>query len=285
MVNQKVLEKILDQVNTIPPLPQIAYKTLALLRNPESTMQDIAALISLDQVMTRNVLGWANSAQYGLPRTVNTVHQAIMYLGQITVRSIVLTACVSGVLNRELPGYGLERGDLWRHSVGVAIGARLLASKTSKAAAEEAYFAGLLCDIGKLGFEVVLRNKNMDTDEFQDKPFEQVETEMFGINHAALGKVIAQKWMLPDPICQTIFFHHQPSLAKKEEKIIASAVHVADLAAMMIGIGLGGDGLRYTPDPLSFEVLNIKENDMPAILDQVSNYVNDVSDLFGVDKP
>jgi hypothetical protein len=66
--------------------------------------------------------------------------------------------------------------------------------------------------------------------------------------------------------------------------IVTSAVHVADLAAMMIGVGLGSDGLRYAVDPASFDILKIKENDMPEILDKVSTYVNDVADLFGMDK-
>lgn len=283
MVDQSIIEKIMRQVNKMPPLPQIAHKTLALLRNPDSNMAEIANMISLDQVISSNVIGWANSAFYSSARKITTIHQAIMYLGQITVRSIVLTACVSSYLSRSLPGYGLDKGDLWKHSIGVAIGARILAAKTSKAASEDAYFAGLLCDIGKLGMEIALREIDLNTPEWQGRSFEQIESTVLGMNHAELGSLIAQKWMLPESICQTIRFHHEPSKAGKNEKLITSAVHVADLAVMMLGIGIGGDGLRYAADPESLTVLNFSGDDMPVLMDKISTDLESVASEFGLE--
>jgi HD-like signal output (HDOD) protein len=283
MVNQEMIDKLVQQVKELPPLPQIAHKTLALLRNPDSNMSEIAGYIAKDQVMTSTVLSWANSAYYSLPNPVTTVHQAIMYLGQVTVRSIVLTACISTYLNRPLPGYGLERGDLWKHSIGVATGARLIASKFGKGVAEEAYFAGLLCDIGKLAFEFALRELDLSAPVWSQKSFEQMETEIFGINHAALGSRIARNWMLPDSICHTIFHHHKPSGANKQELVITSAVHIADIASMMMGVGLGSDGLRYTADPVAFQVLNFQESDLPALLDKISTTIHEAAGEFGLD--
>lgn len=284
MVDQELLDVIFAQVNSLPPLPQIAHRTLALLRDPNSNIHEIANLIALDQVISRNVLGWANSAYYALPHGVNTLSQAIIYLGQTTVRSIVLTACVSGVLNRALPGYGLDRGDLWLHSISVAIGARQVAARISKAAGEEAYFAGLMCDVGKLGFEIGLRDMDLSTPEWQKKPFDEIETEIFGINHAGMGNIIARKWQLPEGICQTILYHHQPSLAVSNERLVTAAVHIADLAATMVGVGIGGDGLRYQADAEAFDALNFKEHDLPILINEITSNVNRIADDFGLKK-
>lgn len=60
-------------------------------------------------------------------------------------------------MDRPVPGYRLDRGELWKHAVGVAGGARLATQHLGPQVAEEAYHAGLLCDIGKLAFEVLLR--------------------------------------------------------------------------------------------------------------------------------
>lgn len=273
MINQGTIDKLIQQVGDLPPLPQIAYKTLALLRNPESNMSDIASYISMDQMITSRVLSWANSAYYGLPSTVTTVNRATMYLGQITVRSIVLTACVSTYLSRALPGYGMKQGDLWMHSIGVAAGARLISTKLGKTVGEEAYFAGLLCDIGKLAFEVVLRDTDFNQPDWQGKSFDQIETEQFGINHAILGGLIAKKWMLPDSICNVITNHHQPAQAQAHEQVLASAVHIGDLIMMMSSIGNGVDRLRYQTDPLAYKLLKIDESVLPEILESVSSYV------------
>ncbi len=282
MGNQESIDRLVNQVKNLPPLPQIAHKTLALLRNPKSNMTDISNLIGMDQMMTSTVLSWANSAYYGLPNKVTTVHQAIMYLGQVTVQTIVFNACMATYLNRALPGYGLERGELWKHSVGVAAGARLVVSKFGKSVAEEAYFSGLLCDIGKLAFDVALRDTDVNAPQWQDRPFEQSETEIFGINHAALGSRIAQSWMLPESICHAITYHHEPSKARKEAELITSAVHIADMATMMIGLGLGRDGLLYAPDPKAFEVLNFQEEDLPDLLDKINKYIREVATEFGL---
>jgi HD-like signal output (HDOD) protein len=246
-------------------------------------MSDIASYISMDQMMTSRVLSWANSAYYGLPSTVTTVHQATMYLGQVTVRSIVLTACVSTYLSRALPGYGMKRGDLWMHSIGVAAGARQITAKFGKTVGEDAYFAGLLCDIGKLAFEVVLRNTDFNQPDWQGKSFDQVETEQFGINHAILGGLIAKKWMLPDSICNVITNHHQPAQAKTQEQVLASAVHVADLMMMMSEIGNGVDRLRYQTDPLVFKVLQINEADLPGMMENVTSYVRQTASELGLE--
>jgi HD-like signal output (HDOD) protein len=282
MANSESIDKLINQVKKLPPLPQIAHKTLALLRDPKSNMSEIASLIGKDQMMTSTVLSWANSAHYGVPHKVTTVHQAIMYLGQVTVQTIVFNACMATYLNRPLPGYGLERGDLWKHSIGVAAGARLIVAKYGKTVSEEAYFSGLLCDIGKLAFDVALRETDLDTPTWQDRPFEQTEKEVFGINHAALGSQIAQSWMLPTSICHAITFHHEPSKAEKDIGVITSAVHIADLATMMMGLGLGRDGLLYTPDPKAFEILDFRETDLPILLDKISEYIHEVANEFGL---
>ena len=282
-MNKAVIDKLIQQVGDLPPLPQIAQKTLGLLRNPESNMADIASYIAMDQMMTSRVLSWANSAYYGLPSTVTTVHQATMYLGQVTVRSIVLTACVSTYLSRSLPGYRMERGDMWKHSIGVAAGARLLTSQFGKGVAEDAYFAGLLCDIGKLAFEFVLRDVDFDLPEFKDLPFDQIESQVFGVNHAELGGLIAKKWMLPESVIHIITNHHQPEKALPKEQIVTAAVHVSDLLMMMSGIGKGVDTMRYKTNSSAFTTLKINQDDLPKMLDNVTSYVRQTASELGLD--
>lgn len=169
------------------------------------------------------------------------------------------------------------------HSIGVAAGARLIAAKLGKTVAEDAYFAGLLCDIGKLAFEVVLRDTDFNHPNFQQKSFDQIETEQFGINHAILGGLIAKKWMLPESICNVISNHHQPAQARAQEQILTSAVHIADLMMMMSGIGNGVDRLRYQTDPLAFKALKINEADLPTMMESVTSYVRQTASELGLE--
>ncbi|MBI3762774.1 MAG: HDOD domain-containing protein [Chloroflexi bacterium] len=263
---------LIRRVGELPPLPQVAHKALALIRNPDSSMAELADVLSLDQAMAGLVLRWANSAYYGLVHPVSTVRQAVVYLGQSTIQSLVLTASVAAVMERPAPGYGLDRGELWKHAVGVAAAARLVATRFGRQTAEEAYHAGLLCDIGKLAFEVLLRNVDTNSPEWQGRPFSDLEAAHFGIDHASLGAEMARRWNLPRPLVEAIAYHHRPAQAG-EGAILAAAVHVADAAVMALGIGIGRDGLQYALDPAASERLGWSEASFGGLLDRVGPLV------------
>jgi putative nucleotidyltransferase with HDIG domain len=272
---------LIKQVGDLPPIPQVAQKALSLIRNPNSDMGDLAGVLSLDQGMTSTVLKWVNSPYYGLAQQVSTVQQAVVYLGQTTIQNLILAASVSTLLYRPVPGYGLERGDLWKHSIGVANGAQILANHFGEAVASEAYHAGLLCDIGKLAFEVLMRKVDLDRVNWQGKPFSDLEVEVFGFDHAHMGAAMAAKWNLPESLQKAIEFHHSPALAG-EHMPVAAAIHIADAAMMMFGIGVGSDGLRYNLDPNALAILGLKEENIPTLFDQMVNQISTIQAYLGL---
>jgi putative nucleotidyltransferase with HDIG domain len=266
------VDELLRRIGELPPLPAVAQRALALIRNPQSSMADLAETLAMDQAMAGLVLRWANSAYYGLMRPVTTVNQAVVYLGQQTIQSLVLAASVAAFMNRPAPGYGLDRGELWKHAVAVASAARLVAARFGRQMAEEAYGAGLLCDIGKLAFEILLREVDTTGPEWQGRPFSEIEAEHFGVDHASLGAAMARRWNLPGPLVEAIAFHHRPALAT-EGALLAAAVHVGDAAVMTLGIGLGRDGLQYTLDPDACQRLSWNEAEMGNLLDRLGPLV------------
>ncbi|MRS05148.1 HDOD domain-containing protein [bacterium] len=275
------IDELVNQVGNLPPLPQAAQKALALIRDPKSSMSSISDVLGKDQVLTSLILRMANSVYYGLTFPVTTVHQATVVLGQSTIQSIILAASVAPYLERPIPGYGLDRGELWRHSIGVAAGARIVAEPFGHEAAETAYHAGLLCDIGKLAFEFLLRKEHQKFSNWKNMSFEDLENKLFGINHAELGAEIGRRWRLADPLIAAIQFHHTPKLAG-EYGLIASAVHLADSAMMMMGIGIGIDGLQYSLDGYALEVLNFNQHKMDNLITKISEYVNEAEVFIGI---
>ncbi len=126
MTSKGKIDLLLNRLGELPPMPAVAQKALSLIRDPDSSMSELATTLSMDQAMTSLVLRWVNSAYYGLKYPVSTVQQAVTYLGQRTLHSLILAASVATLLERPAPGYALDRGELWRHSIGVAAGARLI---------------------------------------------------------------------------------------------------------------------------------------------------------------
>jgi putative nucleotidyltransferase with HDIG domain len=262
------IEQLIQSAGELPSMPQITQKALAIIRSPEADPAELASILSMDQVLTSLVLRWSNSAYFGIKSQVATVHHAIMVLGLNTLRELLLASSVVRYLNRPVPGYDLKQGELWRHSMGVATGARMVTEHINRKLSEEAYYAGLLCDIGKLAFEKLIRTSDVSLPEWNGNSFLEMERIHFGVDHSMLGAEMARRWHLPDELVAAIAYHHNPSGAQ-DYTMIASAVHVADVAMMMLGVGVGKDGLKYALDAEALKRLKMDDHDLIKLLDNI----------------
>ncbi|MBN2555100.1 MAG: HDOD domain-containing protein [Anaerolineales bacterium] len=274
MIGKRVeIHDLVRRVGDLPPVPMAAEAALAVIRNPSSGMVELAEVLSLDQALASLVVRWANSAYFGLIRPINTVREAVVYLGYQTVQSLILGGSLSSLLERAVPGYGLEKGELWKHSIAVAAGSRLIVRKLSPQKAEEAYLAGLLCDIGKLAMEVLLRD--VDTlSRPAPQTFVDMERDLFGFDHAQLGAEIARKWNLPSGLINTIEYHHRPS-ELEEVSVLVDAVHASDCAAVMMGIGIGNEGLEYELDPEALQRVGLEDHTYFELMGRIGPLVRE----------
>jgi len=273
------LDQLIQEAGKLPPIPQAAQKALALIRNPEANVGSLARIIGADQVLSGQVLRCANSAYYGMSSRLVTVQQAIMALGMNAVQEMIMTSSVSDQLNRPMPGYDLKRGELWQHALGTAIGARLISKHHRLNFDEEAYFAGLLCDIGKLVFERLLRDANLHPSDWGHHSFLELERASFGIDHAMLGAEIARRWSLPDELVTAIACHHAPQAAQHYPQL-AATVHVADVSMMILGIGIGVDGLLYPLEETALDQLGMTGEDLLSLVDEISGQLSKAKDLL-----
>ena len=255
------LEEIIRKVKDIPTLPDITNEIMRLTEDPDSTVQDIENVIMRDQSLTTKVLRLANSAFYGYPRRISTISEASVLLGFQAIRSITLTASIGGLLMKEVPGYGLGKNELWKQSQSCAIISRYIARKVRFARVDQAYVAGLLRDIGKVIVSYYLTEhfkQIMDLAENENISFLDAEEKILGFHHGQVGAEIAKKWNLPEDLVEAIAYHHSPEKAVINPKLTA-IVHIADAVVMMLGIGLGADGMVYNFSNEAIRSLGIDE--------------------------
>ncbi len=275
------LDTVINEVDELPSLPQVVIRVMELTDDPESTAFDIQEVLNQDQSMTAQVLRLANSVYYGYSRRIATVTDAIIMIGFNAVRSIVLAASVSKILKKELKGYVMDEGELWKHSQATAIFARLLAKRVKFRSIELAYTAALLHDIGKLVLNSFMNEAYQEVISIVNEeklPFNEVEDTIFGYNHAILGGKVAEKWKLPPDLSEAIACHHEPAKAEINPKLTA-IVHVADAVTMQMGMGLGIDGLMYPLVSESLDLLGITEHDLEVVMAEIVDLFID-SDTF-----
>ena len=251
MATDQEIQAILESAPDAVPMPATATAILQKSSMPDTSGQEIADLLKSDPALTARVLRIANSAYYGLPRQVADIDNAVMLLGQKTIRNLVLTATMGGFGSQGVPGYGIGKGGLFNHSLVVAQSAQTLSKEVSRSIPAEAYTAGLLHDIGKVVLSQHVEQRVtviIETAETNHVSFGEAERTVLGINHAEVGATLAEKWELPDFLVGAIRAHHDtPSSEDLDDTTtLAATCIVANQISRRAGSGVGSN---ETPDP------------------------------------
>ncbi len=242
----KDIGTIVAGIDSLKPLPQVANRVMAVAENPQSSMSQLTEIIQYDQVLTANLLKAANSAYFGLSKKVDSLHQAIVYLGMDKVVDLVLMGANSGHYDQAQEGYGLDSGELWRYSVSSALIARELAERKGIGDIHAIFTAALLKDIGKVVLSQHVAESFEKITFLVSKhgfSFREAEKGVLGIDHAELGAMIAERWRFSEMMVDIIQHHHAPMEARFETE--ASIIYLGDTLCMTMGIGVGSDGLAY----------------------------------------
>jgi putative nucleotidyltransferase with HDIG domain len=256
-------DEILKSVKNIPAFPAVALKVMDLIDDPDFSLMDVADVIKYDQAITANIL---------------------MRLGQQNVVRAVQAAGVSRFY-KKAKGYGLDAGKMWEHSVGVAMMSQILSKRIFHCEDARLYTTSLLHDIGK----VIMG-------EFVDKSFQKIyslvsdkgisfleaEEQVIGINHADLGGKIASHWNFPADMRDAIMYHHRPDLMPDGGNHSAWLVYLADQACIMMGIGLGSDGLAYKGISEAIVRFQLRQKDFEECIMVMLGDLENAKELLGI---
>lgn len=234
------LNRLASIVEDVPTLPSIMFEVLAIAEDENSTAGDLEDIIMRDQALSAKVLKVANSAYYGIPRTVETVSRATVLLGFQTVVGLALTVSVYDTLWGAGKGHYLDRRELWKHSLGAATAARILSRETDRREGAVAFTAGMLHDIGKSVFDTYMPDeysKVIDSCQKDVLQMHEAEGSILGATHAELGYKVARRWQLPEVLCESIHQHHTASQAEDQYARNAALVNLGDYLARNANIG------------------------------------------------
>ena len=276
------IEEILDRVQELPPLPGTAVRLMNVVNDPRSTVDDIVEVIKFDQAVTTQVLRICNSAFFGLSRKVTSLSDAMVFLGTVKVLQLVMSIHTNTLLSKEQPGYGLPPGVLGKHSVAVALASAAFAERTQLPNVSLAFTAGLLHDIGKVvlnryvaaEFGEIIRRVTQD-----HLTFSEAEQQVLGFSHERIGELVAERWQLPEPIVGCIRHHHEPSALDPPDALV-DVVYLANSVCLLLGIGIGEDGLAYRADQSVMDRRNLRESDLETVGVDIMSDLKKVEAVF-----
>ncbi len=200
----------LESMDDVFALPQALLEVLRLIDSEGATAQKLAGAVMHDPNLTAKILRMANSSYYRRGLEVSTVNQAIMMLGVSMVKCLALSVSIFKSDERFEKFENFDIREVYSHFLGVAIASREIATEMGYKKPEEAFVAGLLHDFGHLYFLKVDPDHHIPLirDSFYDQDLIKLELEQYGISHTQIGRLIAQKWNLPECLRNAIDNHH-----------------------------------------------------------------------------
>jgi len=280
------VEALMASVTELPTLPAIATRVSSVARDPDSTVRDMAAVISQDQALTANLLRVVNSAYFGFIRRISSVFEAINLLGYNEVVKMAFTVAVIRELDYDSANQ-FDRNAFWTHAVCVANASQTLAEQLRCAPRDDAFTAGLLHDMGKLildqffpdAFGEILLLIN-------EEGLTSCEAEMgrLGTTHAQIGEWIARSWLLPEAAIASIRHHHEPAgercgLPNSTDPIV-DVVQFSDLLCRNEGLGHSGDPARPALPEAPLAQLGLDPDSLDPLRERLAEVAEEISAFF-----
>jgi putative nucleotidyltransferase with HDIG domain len=271
------LRNRIEKLGDLPTLPHVVQRLVAMIGRPTVSTEEIGTIIEKDQVLAAKVLRLANSPFYGFPSRIGSVAHSVIVLGFNVVKGLTLCASALSIMKDA----GMDQ--LWRHSLGVAITANLLAARLEIKNPEELFVAGLLHDIGKVVLYVKWPEVGSSIKDAAkaggDRSLFELEQELTGLSHADIGGCLANAWNLPVTLREPILYHHAPMLAK-EAALQTAIVHVADILVKGLACGNPGDDLIPPLSKQAWDMVGLDEHTLADCIAKASSEFATIDDYL-----
>jgi putative nucleotidyltransferase with HDIG domain len=227
------------------------------------------------------VLRLCNSAYFAGAEPADDLQEAVNRIGFRQV--YLLVAAVSGakLLGPAQKGYGIDTGELWKHSVTTAVAAQLV-TEDKGGDAGLVFTAGLLHDIGKIILAEALEHiyaRLVEETECNQASMLETEKRLLGVNHAEIGGRLLARWKFPANLVSAVTWHHQPATAESDKEL-AAFVYVGNMISYFMGYGYGHHAFALRGRREALEILGLKPEELPGYMIKTFDKLQTVDNLI-----
>ena len=280
----QAIDKYIDAVGQSVSMPRIVPQLMLLLQRSDVESGRVVKLISLDPGLMSSVIRMCNTAYFAAGTLTSDLQEAVTRLGFQQVYQLVAAASGARLFSKPQKGYGIEHGELWRHSVAAAVVAQIIAKRVGESESQ-AFTATLLHDVGKViltepleaTFGELWRNPEANQRSVLDK-----EKKLLSVQHAEVGAQLLKRWGFSPGIVSAVWFHHSPSGAASHQRL-ASCIYLGNLVAHLMGNGFGHHALGFDGRKEVLTILNLEPAAIPQLIMEAFEQRHLVEALVGVE--
>lgn len=230
---EELRSRLLAKGDKLQMLPAVATKALAMAKNPNCSIGEFASVVERDVKLASDILRVTNSVFYGARQPIISLQQAVVRLGFAHCRNVILAASLGSVMRRMPLSEAWMQAILWRHAVLTGMVNVRLNRMLNLGFNGEEFAAGLIHDVGRSLIGVVAPNHLISADplDFEESgEFLERERVVLRTDHCELGAWFMIHSKLPEPLVDVVRFHHDPSQATENQKLVALTAVADDMA-------------------------------------------------------
>ena len=279
-VMEGMLHLLNKEINNLPVLPEAPRRVMAMVHDPIASTADVAGVLNEDPVLSAQVFKMANSAFYGGVEPIRELHVACARIGMRGVANVVQASAQSNLYKSKEAKFRQMIHDLWRHSVATAHATKLLAEESPALCPEQAFFAGLIHDIGKvLLLDLIAEKYTGPKGELRDSP--ELLARVIDAFHPLVGLHLTDRWNLPPEYGFTTFYSGAPENCPIEEWTpLTHAVCLGGRISEVCGFGGAPSDNGGLDGHASIGHLQLDDATIAAVLQDVPEAVEELLDII-----
>ena len=276
----KILGSVPDALTQLPVLAEIPQRVVRAIHDPDSSINDVAAIIKEDAVLTTKVLSLSNSAFFATVREIVDLPTACSRLGLRTLGNIANAMAFANQYKSKDQNAVKLMQNLWMHSLATAHCAEALADHL-ELDRDVAYVTGLLHDIGKVVLIDIITTKYAGTPQRLRESPDLIAKAIEPVAHLA-GLHVVQYWKLAGDLTHPIFFIQRPEYAPTSAGMnMAYCVRLASDMADARGFGIAEATPLNMDDHLSLRHFKLPPERLDIVSKGFEEMLGSIMSVFG----
>jgi HD-like signal output (HDOD) protein len=206
-------------------------KLAALVKDPNTELATICALVRNDGPLVADIIRISNSPYYAPATFHSNLISAVTQIGLQEVVRVVNLSLSRQLFARDLTSYGITASDYWSAAAAAALMMEGLA-KHCGLDPDDAYTVGLLHALGRVLINRVIEQMGYTIFWDGHQPIEAWERDSMGFDFAETGAMLLEHWRFPTATCEVIRWQLIPEKVTEQVSLLGSLQFTRRLLAL-----------------------------------------------------